>query len=106
MFYVEHECQGATGIDPKQVHIQDGKARSPVYVVQMFYTGEISGGAGIRRTSPNDFVYTTDPMAFPDKHSSGYTNCPLCGSHGKIKVDRDGMVPISEETESTIPITG
>jgi hypothetical protein len=36
-------------------------------------------------------------MPFPDKHSSGYTNCPLCGSMGRIKVDDEGLVPIFSE---------
>lgn len=75
---------------------------NPNYVVRMFFMGAALT-MGMHRARPEDFEYITDMMPFLDKHSSGYTNCPLCGSMGRIKVDDDGMVPIYEEM--TAPIT-
>lgn len=104
VFYVEHECLGAREGNPKQMHMQDNKVRNPVYLVQMFYVGRLSMGELLDSVDPEELEYTTDLMQFADKHSSGYTNCPLCGSMGKIKVNDDGKVPILEET--IVPISG
>lgn len=98
IFYVEHICLNATGKVPHEAHdIGDG-ARNPAYMVRMFFVGELNGAAGEGRVDPEQFEYVTDMMPFPDKHSSGYTNCPLCGSMGRIKVDEDGLVDIYSET--------
>jgi hypothetical protein len=102
IFYVEHVCPNATGNVPGQEHIAGGGVRSPYYMVRMFYTGELST-EGMHLAKPEDFEYVTDMMPFPDKHSSGYTNCPLCGATGSIRVDKSGMVPVFEEI--TVPIT-
>ncbi len=102
IFYVEHVCSDATGKAPKQEHTVEGKVKNPYYMVRMFYTGEL-GAEGTHRAKPEDFEYVTDMMPFPDKHSSGYTNCPLCGATGGIRVDEKGMVPIFEEI--TVPTT-
>ncbi len=103
IFYVEHVCLNATGDAPRQEHVAGGKVRNPYYMVRMFYTGDLSAADGLHRAKPEDFEYVTDMMPFADKHSSGYTNCPLCGSSGRINVDKDGMVPVFEEV--VIPIT-
>jgi hypothetical protein len=103
IFYVEHVCLNATGNTPGQEHLAGDKVSNPCYMVRMFFTGELSEMAGMHRARPEEFEYVTDMMPFPGKHSSGYTNCPLCGSMGRIKVDDDGMVPIYEEM--TVPIT-
>ncbi len=102
-FYVEHVCLNATGISPGREHVIGNKLGNPHYVVRMFFTGELNAAERIGRAKPEDFEYVTDMMPFPDKHSSGYTNCPLCGSDGHIRVDDGGMVPIYEEM--SIPIT-
>jgi hypothetical protein len=96
-FYVEHVCLNATGNAPRQEHIDGGNVRNPYYMVRMFYTGELNIAEGKRRAKPEDFEYVTDMMPFPDKHSSGYTNCPLCGATGRIRVDDSGMVTVFEE---------
>jgi hypothetical protein len=101
IFYVEHICINATGNAPKGAHVVGDKIRNPAYMVRMFFTGELDGG-GMARADPEEFEYVTDMMPFPDKHSSGYTNCPLCGSSGRIKVDEDGMVPVF--SEAVVPI--
>lgn len=103
IFYVEHVCTSATGMDPGKAHVQDNKVVNSYYMVRMFYVGDLNVSGGLSRARPEDFEYVTDMMPFPDKHSSGYTNCPVCGSGGRIKVDKDGMVPVFEEM--TIPIT-
>ncbi|BAI62192.1 conserved hypothetical protein [Methanocella paludicola SANAE] len=97
IFYVEHICQNALGNSPRGSHLMDGKIRNASYMVRMFFTGDLDGGRGQLRVNPEEFEYVTDMMPFPDKHSSGYTNCPLCGSMGRIKVDDDGLVPIFSE---------
>lgn len=97
IFYVEHMCQNVSGNSPKGSHLMDGKVRNTSYMVRMFFTGDLDGGRGELRVDPEEFEYVTDMMPFPDKHSSGYTNCPLCGSMGRIKVDDDGLVPIFSE---------
>ncbi len=100
IFYVEHECLAATGKVPNEAHDLGGKVRSRNYMVTMFFAGDMDETTD--RADPEAFEYVTDMMAFPDKHSSGYTNCPLCGSMGRIKVDKDGKVPFYSET--LIPI--
>jgi hypothetical protein len=72
-------------------------------MVRMFFIGETGATEKKGKAMPENFEYITDMMPFPDKHSSGYTNCPLCGSIGRVRVDEDGMVPIYEEI--LIPIT-
>ncbi len=103
IFYVEHVCLKATGSTPGREHLAGERIVNPNYMVRMFFTGELSAATDMHRARPEDFEYITDMMPFPDKHSSGYTNCPLCGSMGRIKVDDDDMVPIYEEM--TVPIT-
>ncbi len=103
IFYVEHVCLNATGNTAKQAHTAGNRIVNPNYMVRMFFTGELNVVGGLRSARPEDFEYVTDMMPFPDKHSSGYTNCPLCGSMGRIKVDENDLVPISEEM--TVPIT-
>lgn len=102
IFYVEHVCPNALGNAPRQEHTAGGKIQNPFYMVRMFYTGEL-GAEGTHLARPEDFEYVTDMMPFPDKHSSGYTNCPLCGGAGRIRVDGNGKVPFFEEI--TVPIT-
>jgi hypothetical protein len=104
VFYVEHECTGTSSGTTKQAHMQGGKVRNNAYLVQMFYVGPAPTGEIINVADPEDFEYTTDLMQFADKHSSGYTNCPLCGSAGTIKVDDEGKVSIREE--AMVPISG
>lgn len=103
IFYVEHVCLNSVGKAPGQEHVAGDKIRNPYYMVRMFYTGELNAAGGLHRAKPEDFEYVTDMMPFPGKYSSGYTNCPLCGSIGRIKVDEDEMVPVFEEI--TVPIT-
>lgn len=103
IFYVEHVCLNAAGSAPRQEHVADGSVRNPYYMVRMFYTGELSAAEGMHKARPEDFEYVTDMMPFPDKHSSGYTNCPLCGAMGRIRADEAGMVPVFEEI--TVPTT-
>ena len=98
IFYVEHICQSTNGGGPRAAHTVDGKVRNMAYMVRMFFTGDLDGVRGVTRADPEDFEYMTDMMPFPDKHSSGYTNCPVCGSKGLIKADKDGLVPIFSET--------
>ncbi len=102
IFYVEHVCQSSSGGAPKAPHVVDGKVRNQAYMVRMFYTGDLGSTEREPRADPEEFEYMTDMMPFPDKHSSGYTNCPLCGSKGQIRVDEDGRVSIFSETVNPI----
>ena len=102
IFYVEHVCQSSEGNSAKSAHVIDGRTRNSTYMVRMFFAGDLNGTRGATRASPDEFEYVTDMMPFPDKHSSGYTNCPLCGSKGLIKTDKDGLVPIFSETMISI----
>jgi hypothetical protein len=102
-FYVEHVCGNATGMDPGKAHVHGNKVIHTNYIVRMFYIGDLNPPGDLRSAKPEDFEYMTDMMPFPGNQSSGYTNCPLCGSPGRIKVDDSGMVPIYEEI--VIPIS-
>jgi len=90
-------------MDPGKSHVQGNKVIHTNYMVRMFYIGDLNIPGDLRSAKPEDFEYMTDMMPFPGNQSSGYTNCPLCGSPGRIKVDKSGMVPIYEEI--VIPIS-
>jgi hypothetical protein len=57
----------------------------------MFYIGDISAN----RVSANEFAYMTDGVSGAGSANT-YVNCPLCGSEGRIALDRDKLIEIKE----------
>lgn len=90
LFYVEHECKGAKRDNPNERHVEDKEIVNPVYVVRMYYTGDLEATL----CSPNDFAYITDGVQSGSRE--GYINCPLCGSPGRIVFNDEKLIEMRE----------
>ncbi|WP_048198049.1 hypothetical protein [Methanocella arvoryzae] len=91
VFYVEHECASATSESPNKKHLQHSQAHNSVYIVRMFYRGDLD----VMQASVNEFAYMTDGVT-GQGGASAYVNCPLCGSEGRVVTNKKGEVEIKE----------
>ena len=90
VFYVEHECTSATSSDPNKRHMLHGHMHNPIYVVRMYYLGDLD----IADSSVDAFAYMTDGVGAGGVDA--YVNCPLCGAEGKIVANKKDLVEIKE----------
>jgi hypothetical protein len=88
LFYVEHKCASAESKTPNSRHLLKNKVHNSIYVVRMFYIGDLETRATM--VSVNDFAYMTDGVSSVNE----YVNCPLCGSEGHIAPDKDEKVEV------------
>lgn len=91
LFYVEHECISARGGKPDTRHVIDSRVHNDRYVVRMFFIGDLSAS----RVSANEFAYMTDGVSGVGDANT-YVNCPLCGSEGRIALDRNNLIELKE----------
>lgn len=95
LFYVEHECVSAESRDPNSRHVINDRVHNEKYVVRMFYIGDLNASTA----NVNKFAYLTDGVGSGGPNA--YVNCPLCGSEGRVSVDRNNMVEIKESFNQT-----
>ncbi len=91
LFYVEHECASAASGRPDSRHVIDNRVHNDRYVVRMFFIGDLSAN----RVSANEFAYMTDSVSGVGGANT-YVNCPLCGSEGRIALDRNNLIELKE----------
>ena len=97
VFYVEHECQSALSKNPDKRHMLHGHVHNAAYIVRMFYRGDLDSA----RTDVDSFAYMTDNVAGTGE-TRAYVNCPLCGSEGRIAVDKEDRVEIKDAFGSRV----
>jgi hypothetical protein len=90
LFYVEHECSSAESRGPNSRHVINDKVHNSKYVVRMFYTGDLNASTA----NANKFAYMTEGVGAGGPNT--YVNCPLCGSEGRIVVDKNNLIEIRE----------
>ena len=91
VFYVEHECISAKSESPHKRHLLHGHMQNPVYVVRMYYRGDLD----LSHSGVDKFAYMTDGIS-GSGGVDAYVNCPLCGSEGRVVTDKKNEVEIRE----------
>ena len=91
VFYVEHECISAKSGNPHKRHMLHGHMQNPVYVVRMYYRGDLD----LSQSGTDTFAYMTDGI-MGSGGVEAYVNCPLCGSEGRIVTNKKNEVEIKD----------